>query len=335
MPTNRPADTVARLVDRSLVLATPSPDGVRFVALETVRSYGVEQLRATGSYDDARRRHAGWFVAATTEIDDALRRRTSRPRCDRFDEVVDEVRAAVRWTLDHDVDLAARLAEHAYTAGRSQLRAEVVSWLEDVARRLPVDHPMRPRIRSALVGGLAFVGRLAEAKAIGAEVLASGAGDAALMYALEGLGDIATYEGRLDDSLAFLARLRRAAAERDDSLYADLATVGLAIGDGYAGRTDATLATLDADRRAGHRPRPPGSSTSRGRSSAISTQPSRSATWTVPTATARVAGNRFLVEVTSLAATTLRARSGRSTRPRPASSCCSTRSGRAEIRRTS
>ena len=145
VPTDRPADTVTRLVDRSLVMATPGPDGVRFVALHTIRSYGVERLRDSGGYDDARRRHAAWFAAAMAEIDDALRTADEPAAMRRFEEIVDEVRAAVRWALDHDVDLAARLAEHAYTAGRSQLRAEVVSWLEDVARRLPVDHPMRPR----------------------------------------------------------------------------------------------------------------------------------------------------------------------------------------------
>ena len=46
--TVRPADTIARLVDRSLVLAQPGPDGVRFGVLETVRSYGRERLRADG-----------------------------------------------------------------------------------------------------------------------------------------------------------------------------------------------------------------------------------------------------------------------------------------------
>ena len=235
VPTDRPADTVARLVDRSLVLAMPGPDGVRFGALETIRSYGLERLRATGGYDDARRRHAEWFAAVLATIDADLRTADEPAAMRRFEEIVDEARAAVRWALDHDTDLAARLAENAYTVGRSQLRAEVVTWLEDVAGRLLADHPMQARIRSALVGGLAFVGRLDEAKAIGAELAASPASDGEIMYALEGLGDIAIYEGRLDESLDVWARMGLAAAERDDSLYADLATVGLALGDGYAG----------------------------------------------------------------------------------------------------
>ena len=142
VPTARPVDTVARLVDRSLVLAVPGPDGVRFSALETIRSYGLERLRATGGYDEARRRHAEWFADVLAEVDAALRTADEPGAMRRFEEVVDEVRAALRWALDHDTDLAARLAEHAYTVGRSQLRAEVVTWLEDVAGRLVPGHPM-------------------------------------------------------------------------------------------------------------------------------------------------------------------------------------------------
>ena len=52
----RPADAVSRLVDRSLVLAAPAADGVRYTALETVRSYGRERLREEGTYDEALRR---------------------------------------------------------------------------------------------------------------------------------------------------------------------------------------------------------------------------------------------------------------------------------------
>ena len=310
VPTDRPADTIARLVDRSLVLATPAPDGVRFVALQTIRTYGLERLRATGGFDDARRRHAAWFAAALAEIDDDLRTADEPAAMRRFEEIFDEVRAALRWALDHDVDLAARLAEHAYTAGRSQLRAEVVTWLEHVAGRLPADHPMGPRIRSALVGGLAFVGRLEDAKVIGADVLASGEPDGALMYALEGLGDIATYEGRLDDSLAILARLHVAAVERDDRLYADLATVGLAMGDGYAGQTDAALATL----RSGPTCRAPSATGwfEYVTGEVIGDLDAAAAIDHLDRAeaAARRAGNRFLVEVSSLAATTLRARCG-------------------------
>ena len=69
----RPADTVSRLVDRSLVLAAPAADGVRYSALATVRSYGRERLRAEGTYGAARRRHAEWFTATVTELDALVR----------------------------------------------------------------------------------------------------------------------------------------------------------------------------------------------------------------------------------------------------------------------
>ena len=242
VPTDRPADTVTRLVDRSLVHGDA---GSRRRAFR--RPAHDPQLRRGASPRQRRlRRRAAAprrvVRRRVAEIDDALRTADEPAAMRRFEEIVDEVRAAVRWALDHDVDLAARLAEHAYTAGRSQLRAEVVSWLEDVAGACPSDHPMRPDrpqrprrrvgVRRAARGG---EGDRRRGAGVGRRRLA--------LCALEGLGDIAT-----STRVGSTTRWRSwppavAAAERDDSLYADLATVGLAIGDGYAGRTDAALAT--------------------------------------------------------------------------------------------
>lgn len=306
----RPADTVARLVDRSLVLTLPGPDGVRFGALETIRSYGLERLRASGRYDDVRRGHARWFHDAVVEIDHQLRTADEPAGMQRFEEIVDEVRAALRWSLEHDLDLAAGIAEHAYTAGRARLRGEVVDWLADVDARLPPGHPRALRVRSALVGGLAFVGGIEHAARIGAEVLATGAPDEELLYALEGLGDLALYEGRLDEARALATRMGDAAAARGDALYVDLATVGTAIADAYAGRPGEALRGLAPG------PTSPAPSAAawfdyvRGEAIMDDDPAVAIAHLDRAEAAARLAGNRYVVEVASLSATTLRARSG-------------------------
>ena len=105
----RPADTVSRLVDRSLVLAAPAADGVRYSALATVRSYGRERLRAEGTYDAARRRHAEWFTSAVTELDALVRTADEAAALVRFGEIFDELRAALRWSIDEDLGIAAEL----------------------------------------------------------------------------------------------------------------------------------------------------------------------------------------------------------------------------------
>ena len=306
----RPADTVARLVDRSLVLAAPAPDGVRFGALETIRSYGLERLRATGGYDDARRRHA-----------DVVRRRGRRDRRPAAHRRRAGRDAPLRGGRRRGAGRAALGARPRHRPRRRHRRARLHRRAHPAAgrgrgagwRTSPADCPPTTRcrraIRSALVGGLAFVGRLEEAKAIGEELLAADLPGGELMYALEGLGDIATYEGRLDESMRDVrtasAVPRPRAATR---LYADLATIGLALGAGYAGRTDEALATLAAG------PTCPA--------------PSARAWFEYVTGEVildddpavaighldraeelgRIAGNRFLIEVSSLSATTLRAR---------------------------
>lgn len=55
--------SIAALVDASLLIREDaSSRGVRFRMLETVREYGLEQLESQGSVEDARCRHAAYFL---------------------------------------------------------------------------------------------------------------------------------------------------------------------------------------------------------------------------------------------------------------------------------
>lgn len=101
---------ICALVDRSLVIAEMSGAETRYRLLETVRQYAAERLEAEGSEEIVRRRHAEHFVAAA-ERAGAERYGPAR------DAVVaplhadlDNIRAALRWTGDHDDDLFVRLA---------------------------------------------------------------------------------------------------------------------------------------------------------------------------------------------------------------------------------
>ena len=92
------ADGLARLADNSLLLVERGQP-TRYRALETIRQYGVEQLELAGQLVDIRARHERWCRAevaalAAAEPDDAW--------CARFDRVVDDVRAALRWCAGDD-----------------------------------------------------------------------------------------------------------------------------------------------------------------------------------------------------------------------------------------
>ncbi|MFB9621865.1 BTAD domain-containing putative transcriptional regulator [Nonomuraea helvata] len=59
-------DTLARLVDRSLVVRVPGP---RFRLLESVTAYCVERLREAGEHDAVRERHARYYTALASRAD--------------------------------------------------------------------------------------------------------------------------------------------------------------------------------------------------------------------------------------------------------------------------
>ena len=87
------ADRLAHVADASLLVVEPG-EPTRYRVLETIRQYAVEQLELTGDLDTVRGRHLTWCrqqlsLLATAHPDDAW--------CDRLDEVVDDLRAALSW----------------------------------------------------------------------------------------------------------------------------------------------------------------------------------------------------------------------------------------------
>ena len=98
------------LVDRSLVLAEPSGTETRYRLLETVRQYAAERLDERGEQHAVRRCHAEYFVrvaeTAAAVRDSAARNADVTP----LRRDLDNVRGALRWTVEHDDDLFVRLA---------------------------------------------------------------------------------------------------------------------------------------------------------------------------------------------------------------------------------
>lgn len=122
-------DTLASLLDKSLLRRRTGRLGEeRLWILETIREFALEQLERSGEADELRRKHAERMLviadsAHLSEDDDepfelgvALAER-------------DDLRAALDWTTENDVELAARLAvaletfwnAHAQAEGRPRL----------------------------------------------------------------------------------------------------------------------------------------------------------------------------------------------------------------------
>ena len=105
-------DTLASLVDKSLVRQRDGTDGEpRFVLLETIREYALEQLEERGELEDLRRRHAERFLASVEAAEPELLRTNQAVWLERLDTDRDNIRAALAWaTAAGETELALRMA---------------------------------------------------------------------------------------------------------------------------------------------------------------------------------------------------------------------------------
>jgi DNA-binding CsgD family transcriptional regulator/tetratricopeptide (TPR) repeat protein len=104
-------DGIASLVDRSLLRQEEQPDGEpRYLMLETVREYALEQLDLSGEAAAVRDRHATLFASVAQEADAKLRGREQVAWLSRLEADHDNLRAAMEWALARgDASLALNL----------------------------------------------------------------------------------------------------------------------------------------------------------------------------------------------------------------------------------
>jgi predicted ATPase/DNA-binding CsgD family transcriptional regulator len=142
-------DAVAGLVDKSVLCREPGPGGVRYRMLDTLRQYGLEQLRRTaGAEGAARRRQRDWMLRSAEECErgwfgPGQPETVARLRADR-----DNLRAALDFSLSTPGEARAglRLAGtlwfywHACGAPR-----EGLYWLDRALAANPGPTPERAR----------------------------------------------------------------------------------------------------------------------------------------------------------------------------------------------
>ncbi len=150
-------ESLGALVDNNLLRRREG----RFMMLETVRHFAVEQLEEAGA-GELRRRHAEWL----TELAETMAERTLAGEdmtawLDRIQPELDNIRAALAWSLEHEPELTLRQASslRLFWEVRGLFR-EGLQWIEDA---LPYAADMTPDIRfRALAGSGAIATRLGD-----------------------------------------------------------------------------------------------------------------------------------------------------------------------------
>jgi predicted ATPase len=94
------------LVDHGLVQVQDRHGRARYTLLETVREYALERLRERGEEQELRWRHAGYFTGLAEKSEPALYGPQAPDVLRRLRAELDNIRAALAWSLEQQPELA-------------------------------------------------------------------------------------------------------------------------------------------------------------------------------------------------------------------------------------
>jgi tetratricopeptide (TPR) repeat protein len=147
------ADVLSQLVARSLLVAERTEAGTRYRLLETIRAYGREKLDDAGEIATTQRRHAQFFCVLFQNAPDEWFHLPEADWRARYLPEIDNVRAALEWSLAADGDAAFAVA----LAGASgpvwlalSLYGEGTQRLEAAAARIQPDTSKSDQARLSL-----------------------------------------------------------------------------------------------------------------------------------------------------------------------------------------
>ena len=205
------AGALDQLVERSLLMRAPDR---RYVMLETLRAFGIDQRATDGRTDVASQRHARHYVQWMEAADRDLELRPQRAVRE-IDAALPELRTALDWLLDNDhVGLAASLVISLFDYAMLRLRPDVLAWAERVIDVGKDDNdPLGPALW-AVSGYYAWMsGDVAECGVRAARSFRLSEAAGGDMPPLVGMinGNVALFEGRLDDAVSWYRRARDAA----------------------------------------------------------------------------------------------------------------------------
>jgi predicted ATPase/class 3 adenylate cyclase len=245
LPEHEAADRVASLVDKSLVAPQGAGPAPRYLMLETIREYALEQLDARDELEDAASRHALHF-AELAELSEPALLGDERPAWVR--SLADDhpnFRAALEWSLsmpDPEISLRLGAALWRFWHAHGDL-AEGRLWLERALGRRGVE--LSPARAKALGGAAALAAVSGDADAARAHAservaLVRRIGDDALLPgALITLANVRSDdgdEGALEEAAALYAEAADAAERSGDdrtaaAVITNLGYLALRLGD--------------------------------------------------------------------------------------------------------
>jgi predicted ATPase len=228
---------LGNLVQQSLVVAETTPEGeTRYRMLEPVRQYALEQLRESGEADEARWRHAQYYLALAEEAEPRIRGHEQVEWLDLLEAENDNLRAAIGWSLEAgDAQTAARIGwalgmYWVMRARHSEGRLLMEQTLAQVGGDLPPE--MRARVLWALgacVYGLGDDEHLLEISEEGAALFRRAGDRHGEAYMMGMMGFAALQLNELDRAARALQEALEGLREHEDAWGSALVLTNLAV----------------------------------------------------------------------------------------------------------
>lgn len=116
-------DILESLVGKSLLRQTEKEGSPRLSILETIREFGLEQLKKEAEQETAQRAHAAWYTSFAEEAEPHLLASEQKAWLQQLELEKDNLRAAFRWAVDAGdealtLHLAGALGQFWFASGR-------------------------------------------------------------------------------------------------------------------------------------------------------------------------------------------------------------------------
>ena len=168
-------DGVSSLLDKSLIIRSDQKDGEpRFRMLVVVKEFALEKLVESGEADEIKRRHAIFYNAFSEKAKLELNGAKAAQWYEKLEQEHDNIRAALRWTLDNEPEIALRFALSNYSFwARHGYLAEGCQWMTEALEKSGQDAD--PKLRAEVHRKVAYLfqrhGDIEAAKLFGEEGL--------------------------------------------------------------------------------------------------------------------------------------------------------------------
>jgi predicted ATPase/DNA-binding XRE family transcriptional regulator len=223
-----------QLLEHSLVRQEEGfEDEPRFIMLETIREYGLEQLEANEEEEAVRHGHATFFLSLAERAEPGLYGPDDATWLARLDAEHDNLRSALGWTQNCEPEIALRLANalKSFWPRRGYL-SEGRTWFELVLATGDAPPSLaRGRVLNGLAGLVAAQGDLKRAQDLHESSLAMARelGDQlGEIAALNDLGATIAEQGDVDRAAVYLDAAITLARRRGETWWVSLATNNLA-----------------------------------------------------------------------------------------------------------